>query len=198
MKKISRQSGDVHVTVKGKNITITPALHDLVVQKMTKLDRYHDRLETIEIELCTQKTRESDHHNHVEATTQVTGKTIRVVSEHGDMYAAIDEAVDKLYRQLNRQKERLKSHHGSRFTDSLPAEEPEGLSSASGDSSDGTPTPLVVQRLEMKPLFEDEAIDEIESSKDQILVYLNARNEQVNVLYRRSDGALVLIDPHVG
>lgn len=201
MSKSRHTPGGVSVTVKGKNTAITPALHDQVVHKMVKMDKYLDRLQTIEVELCTEKTRDAGLHNHVEATTYVAGRTIRVSAAHNDMYAAIDEAVDKLYRQLNRKKERMKAHHSSRLVESLPEV---GLEAdveipAAGQLDGGeTHEPTVhVERLSVKPQFEDEAIEELEALGRGFYVFLNARNEQVNVLYRRPDGDYGLIEPAI-
>jgi putative sigma-54 modulation protein len=49
----------------------------------------------------------------------------------------------------------------------------------------------------MKPQFEDEAVEQMEALGHAFYVFLNARNEQVNVLYRRKDGAYGLIEPRV-
>jgi putative sigma-54 modulation protein len=191
MGKGSRTPGGVTVHVKGKNISITPALHDQVVHKMGRLDKYFDLLHDIDVELCTEKTRESIHHNHVEATARVAGRTIRVTAEDADMYAAIDDAVDKLYRQLNRKKERLKGHHGTKFVETLPVEE---IETTDDVPENGTPA-IRVERLNLKPIFEDEALAELEDQNRSFYVFLNASSEQVNVLYRRADGSYGLIEP---
>ena len=197
MKKGHRTSGAVRVQVKGKNMAIAPALREQVIQKMGKLDKYLDRLQQIEVELCTEKTREAIHHNRVEATTRVRGRTIRVTADDSDMHAAIDEAVDKLYRQLNRTKERLKGHHSSKLAElldstSADATEPSGL-------AEEVEAPVIhIERLEVKPQFEDEAIEELDAQGRAFYVFLNARNEQVNVLYRRADGTYGLIEPRAG
>jgi putative sigma-54 modulation protein len=196
MKKGHRTPGGVSVQVKGKNLAVTPALHDQVVHKMNRLDKYLDRLSAIEVELCTEKTRQADHHNHVEATAHVPGRTIRVNADNSDMYAAIDLAVDKLYRQLNRQKERMKTHRGGRGT---PAERSisEGVEKeAEGERA--ADTPLHVERLDVKPQYEEEAIEEMDALGRDFYVFLNARNEQLNVLYRREDGSYGLIEPRTG
>jgi putative sigma-54 modulation protein len=200
MKKAQRARTGVSVQVKGKNLPVTPALRDQVVHKMNKLDKYLDRLDQIEVELSTEKTRDADHHNHVEATTHVAGRTIRVTSVHGDMYAAIDEAVDKLYRQLNRQKERMKSHHPGKTTATQPGvlEDEYGAPAAVDDGLEGSEPIVHIERLEVKPQFEEEAIAEMASSTRDFYVFLNARNEQVNVLYRREDGSYGLIEPRAG
>jgi putative sigma-54 modulation protein len=190
--------GKVSVRVKGKNTVITPALRRLVEQKMGRLDKYHDRLQEIEVELCTEKTREAIRKNHVEVTTHVVGRTLRVTAYDDQMYAAVDEAVDKLYRQLNRQKERLKSHHGTKLAEVLPAPEFEGTQEVGPDSEEAAEPIIHVERLEVKPQFEDEALLEMDAAGRDFYVFLNARNEQVNVLYRRDDGTYGLIEPVAG
>ena len=101
---------------------ITAALRDQVVSKMQRLDKYLDQLNVIHVELCTEPTKSASDHNSVEATATVRGRTIRVRTSNADMYAAIDESVDKLYRQLNRTKERMKTHSGASLANSLPAD----------------------------------------------------------------------------
>lgn len=198
MKKGHRTAGGVAVQVKGKNLTLTPALHDHVVQKMSGLDKYLDQLHEIEVELCTEKTREAGHHNHVEANTHVAGQSIRVTASHEDMYAAIDEAVDKLYRQLNRKKERLKGRHTGRGADTLP-EAGNGEEVAPEAADESLEEPIIrVERLDVKPQFEDEAVADMQLQGHSFYVFLNARNEQVNVLYRHNDGTYGLIEPRVG
>lgn len=199
MKKVHQPHDELTVHVKGRNLTVTPALHDQVVRKLSKLEKYHDRLHDIDVELLTEPTRDAAHRNCVEATTRVLGQTIRVSSTDVDMFAAIDAVVDKLYRHLNRQKERIKSHHGTKLAETLPTEsfvEPENGSPGVDAGADVGPV-VRVERLDMKPLFEDEAIEEMETGGRQFYVFLNGRTEQVNVLYRHEDGGYGLIEPHV-
>jgi putative sigma-54 modulation protein len=198
--RLDRTPGDVVVTVKGKNMTVAPAMRKFVVSKMARLDRYLDRLETIEIELATEKTRETSSQNHVEASARVAGKTIRVVARNADMRSAVDEAVDKLYRQLNRRKERLKSHYPERPAGRLPLAEIEELPEefAPDESTPGKrPAAIEIERLSLEPMFVDEAVAEIRATGYGFYVFLNAHNEHVNVLYRRGDGSLGLIEPSV-
>jgi putative sigma-54 modulation protein len=195
MKKSRHSEGEVQVHVKGKNLTVTPALHDQVVRKMERLDKYLDRLQTIDVELCMEKTRDLDQQCHVEATTHVAGRTLRVTATDGEMYAAVDEVVDKLYRRLNRRKERLKAHAASKLAElPVPGEE-SGPEETFPEASDERTPSIRSERLALEPMFEDEALDELESGDREFLVFLNARSEQVNVLYRRPDGDFGLIEP---
>lgn len=190
MKRAHRTSGGVTVQVKGKGVTVTPHLHEEVARKMERLDKYLDRLQTIQVELVHEKTRDADHQNHVEATAHVPGQTLHVTTTNADMVAAIDEAVDRLYRQLNRKKERMKGHHAPKPAELLLAEE-EPVDSP----VEPTEPVMHVERLAVKPQFEDEAIEELEAQSRPFYVFLNARNEQLNVLYRRVDGSYALIEP---
>jgi ribosome hibernation promoting factor len=200
MKKGQRITGRVTVHVKGKNMSVAPELHDQVVRKMQKLDKYLDRLDEINVELGTESTRDSRHHNHVDATTHVAGRTIRVAASDSQMHAAIDDAVDKLYRQLNRHKERMKTHHGVRLVEAAPPHsETEAVpQTADADEPEDGPDPVLhVEPLDVEPQFEDEAVQELESRTGGFYVFLNARNEQINVVYRRQDGTYGLIEPRV-
>jgi len=194
MKRTHRSGGEVDVHVKGKNLTVTPALHDQVVRKMERLDKYLDRLQVIEIELSQEKTRDLDEQCHVEATTRVAGRTLRVTGIDGEMYAAVDQVVDKLYRRLNRHKERLKGHAGNKLS-----EMPIVLDEPPGDDATAERVPSIrPERLVPDPMFEDEAVDELEAGNRDFLIFLNARNEQINVLYRRTDGDYGLVEPRIG
>jgi putative sigma-54 modulation protein len=195
MKRGHRSAGEVDVEVKGKNLPITAALRDQVVSKMQRLDRYLDQLNVIHVELCTEPTKSASDHNSVEATATVRGRTIRVRTSNADMYAAIDESVDKLYRQLNRTKERMKTHSGASLADSLPPDVQEPADAADGSDEFGDEPTIIVERITTEPMFEDEAVGELESSDRTFLVFLNARSEQVNVLYRHANGTYGLIEP---
>jgi putative sigma-54 modulation protein len=195
MKRTRRDAGDVVVHVKGKNLTVTPALHDQVVRKMERLDKYLDRLQVIDVELCMEKTRDLDQQCHVEATTRVAGRTLRVTGTDGEMYAAVDQVVDKLYRRLNRRKERLKAHSGSKLAE-MPIElEVPTADEAAGEVPAERLPSIVPERITLDPMFEDEAVDELEAGSREFLVFINARNEHVSVLYRRPDGDYGLIEP---
>jgi putative sigma-54 modulation protein len=202
MKRSHQPPGQVEVQVKGSHLVVTQALNDQVVQKMSKLDRYFDRLQTVEVELCWEKTREANQQSRVEAITHVKGRTLRAVATHSDMYAAIDEVVDKLHRSLNRQKERTKAHGTNKFVDILPVDV-ETAESELPDrvqlepDTDGEPE-IIRERLEVKPQFEEEAIAEMDANGLAFYVFMNARNESVNVVYRHADGTYGLIEPQAG
>lgn len=188
MKTANRTSGGIDVHVKGKGLSVTPELRELVERKMSRLDKYHDRLQSVDVELIHEKTRASDQQNAVDVVARVPGQTIRVQASAAEVHAAVDEAVDKMYRHLNRKKERQKAHHGAKAADIVPAEAEEQMASAQ----------ITVERPLVEPLSEEDAVEMLEESRKPLYVFLNARNQQVNVVYRRDDGGYAVIEPRIG
>lgn len=182
-------AGGIDVHVKGKGLTVTPALRDLVERKMARLDKYHDRLQSVDVELIREKTRETDQQSSVDVIARIPGQTIRVQASAADIHAAVDEAVDKMYRNLNRRKERQKAHHGGKAVEVLGVEEPEPAVQTAR---------ITVERPLVEPLDEEDAIQALEDSGRPVYVFLNARNEQVNVVYRRDDGGFSIVEPRAG
>ena len=188
MRTGERTAGGIDVHVKGKGLPVTPALRDLVERKMSRLDKYHDRLQSIDIELNHEKTRAADQQNSVDVVARVPGQTIRVQAAAAEIHAAVDEAVDKMYRHLNRKKERQKGHHGGKAAEMI-ASEPE---------DEPAERRITVERPLVEPLTEEDAIAALDGSGRPHFVFLNARNEQVNVVYRRDDGGYGIVEPRIG
>ena len=95
------------INVIGRHLEITPAIHEYAQNKVSKLPRYYDRIQSIEI-----VADRANHHNkyEVEIIVQVERTdpfVVRVAGE--DFYACIDESVDKLERQLTDHKQKLRN-----------------------------------------------------------------------------------------
>lgn len=188
MKTGNGTAGEIDIHVKGKGLSVTPALRDLVERKMSRLDKYHDRLQSVDVELIHEKTRATDQQNAVDVVARVPGQTIRVQAAAAEIHAAVDEAVDKMYRHLNRKKERQKAHHGSSTAEVMAPGEEEPVATAR----------ITVERPLVEPLSEEDAVEMLEESGRALYVFLNARSQQVNIVYRREDGGYAVIEPRVG
>ncbi len=190
----ARESSPVRVQVTGRHMVVTPALEAYVVKKMAKLDRYLDRLSDVNITLGSGNSHRTGERHLAEATALVKGRPLHAQCVDADMYAAVDGLVDKLHHQLTRLKERAREHK----TSVAPPTE-ETLSTLDDlpldDASTSSPRIVEVKQYAMKPLFPDEAIDEMEELGHTFYVFLSAETERVNVVYRRSDGRFGLIKP---
>jgi putative sigma-54 modulation protein len=177
---------------------VSEPLREYAVTKMARLNRYLDRVSSVEIILSAEHTRESTARNLAQAVATVKGRTIRAECSHADMYAAIDGLVDKLHMQLTRFKERTRGH-----TRRGRIDEPD-TSDASAEDREPNVDPeegdvaanriVEVRQLSLKPMFPDEAIEEMNESGQTFYVFLSAQTEKVSVLYRRADGQYGLVE----
>ncbi|WP_440866848.1 ribosome hibernation promoting factor [Symbiopectobacterium purcellii] len=95
----------MQLNITGHHIEITPALREFVNTKLAKLEQYFDRINQINVVLKVEKVEQI-----ADATLFVNGGELHATSESEDMYAAIDLLIDKLARQLNKHKDKLKQH----------------------------------------------------------------------------------------
>ncbi|ATM94298.1 putative sigma(54) modulation protein [Yersinia frederiksenii] len=95
----------MQLNITGHHVEITEALREFVTTKFAKLEQYFDRINQVYVVLSIEKVKQI-----AEATVHVNGGELHASSEQEDMYAAIDILVDKLARQLNKHKDKLKQH----------------------------------------------------------------------------------------
>ncbi len=96
----------MQINLSGHHVDITPALREYVTQKLERVIRHVDSLTSIQVILSIEKLRQK-----AEARLHVTGNDLYAEATEEDMYAAIDQLVDKLDRQVKRYKEKLVDHH---------------------------------------------------------------------------------------
>ena len=95
----------MQLNITGHHVEITEALREFVTTKFAKLEQYFDRINQVYVVLSVEKVKQI-----AEATVHVNGGELHASSEQEDMYSAIDILVDKLARQLNKHKDKLKQH----------------------------------------------------------------------------------------
>ena len=95
----------MNLTVSGHHVAITPAIRTYVEGKLGRVTRHFDHVIDVTVILTVEKLRQK-----AEVTVHVRGRDIYVESAHDDLYAAIDDMVDKLDRSILRHKDRLKAH----------------------------------------------------------------------------------------
>lgn len=167
-----------------------------IEEKIGKLARYLDQISKATVEVA-----EEQHRNegtvHRAQVTLVGDHGILLRAEHraNDLHAAIDTVHDRLQIQIKRYKEKhwrrgkLRRRSGE-IVDVLPA----------SDGREDTPTehqPRIVRTKEfqVKPMFSDEAVEQMELLGHTFFVFRDAETAQINVLYRREDGNYGLIMP---
>ena len=96
----------MQLSITGHHVDLTESLHDYIEQKFEKLERHYDHITQVHVVVTVEKLL-----HKAEANAHVTGAELFANAHHEDMYAAIDQLVDKLDRQLIKHKEKTVDRH---------------------------------------------------------------------------------------
>lgn len=170
----------MRISISGKNLEVSDYIREVAEKKLSKLERFFPRDTEALVTLSVEKNR-----HIVEVTIPCEGRIIRGEEVSGDMYASLDNVVDKLEKQIGRHRTKLEK--GLR----PPAAAPD----AEEDDEDAPPRIVRVKQFDIKPMDEEEAMLQMDLLGHSFYVFENARTGQVNVLYLRKDGNFGLIEP---
>jgi putative sigma-54 modulation protein len=82
-----------------------------VLTKLERITRHFDQVVDVSVLLTVENKKEKERRQKAEVTLHVKGRDIFVEQSHEDLYAAIDQLMDKLDRQVVRHKDRVQDHH---------------------------------------------------------------------------------------
>ena len=100
----------MNLTISGHHLEITPALRSYVSTKLDRVIRHFDQVVDVRVLLTVENQKEKDKRQRAECRIGVKGNDLFAESSHEDLYAAVDELVDKLDRQIVKHKDKLQSH----------------------------------------------------------------------------------------
>jgi putative sigma-54 modulation protein len=190
----------MQIQVRGKHIDITPGLRSHVEERVSKLGKYLDRIQSVQVTLVCQKGwQQAEINLHSDLVE------LRAQERSLDMYESIDLVAKKMEKQVRRFHERLKDRsHDPRIKD-LAAEraaaelleEQRREDGGEAEAAEETPRIVRTKQLSLKPISAEEAADQMELVDHDFFVFLNADTDQINVLYLRNDGNYGLIQPNV-
>ena len=204
------------IQVTGRHVSVTEAMKEYCRRKVASLHLDYPKIIEVQVILDVQKYRHTAEvilhcSNHI---------TLEASSESNDMYASIEQVLDRIERRMRKYKTRLMQKHRPRRHGVQHLEEKvlrwewlERLAELEQNGTEESPLELAKEEQEqqqeeqhgpevvhtekypVKPMFIDEAVLQMEMSNKQFLVFLNAKTEKVSVLYRRKTGDFGLIEP---
>ncbi len=157
------------------------SLKNYAQEKVARVNKYLDSATEAHVVLSLER-----HLHHADITIHSGTYVLRGREKSEDMYASIDQVVEKLESQVKRFKGKLieRSHQ--------PRDEwPEGAIYESEE--DEMPRIVRTKQFQLKPMPVEEAAMQMELLNHNFYVFLNSENEQVNVIYKRNDGNYALI-----
>ena len=100
----------MNLTISGHHLEVTPALRSYVTGKLDRITRHFDQVVDVKVLLTVENQKEKDRRQRAECNIHVRGNDLFAESAHEDLYAAVDELVDKLDRQVVRHKSKVQEH----------------------------------------------------------------------------------------
>lgn len=173
----------MEIIIHGDKIKITSSMKDYIEEKLGKLDKYLEKSDNVRANVIVKV---SNYTQRVEITIPLKSVILRTEESQQDFYAAIDKAVDKLERQIRKNKTRIASKQ-------LKTDYGFALEEIEQDSSEES---KIVRRkkVEVKPMDEEEAILQMELIGHQFYMYKDGETGKANVVYKRNDGNYGVIE----
>ncbi len=101
----------MNLTISGHHLEVTPALRSYVTNKLDRIKRHFDHVVDVKVLLTIENLKEKERRQKAECNIHIKGIELFAESAHSDLYAAVDDLVDKLDRQVVRHKDRMQAHH---------------------------------------------------------------------------------------
>jgi len=168
----------MEIIIHGDKIRITKAMNEYIEEKLGKLDKYLENSDTVRANVLVKV---KNNQQTVEVTIPLKKFILRSEETNDDFYAAVDKTIDKLERQIRKQKNRIiskKIKPSFEFNFEV-IEKPK--------EKDKTKI-MKRKSIEVKPMSEEEAILQMELLGHQFYMYKDADTNKPAVVYKRKDG----------
>lgn len=176
------------LTVKGRNVDVTTALHEYVDKRFSKLEKYFANELTGTVTLIVEKD------SHIaEVTIPMHRYMLRAEDSSGDMYTSIDNVVEKIERQIRKYKTRI--NRRTKQTEISIADMLETSPAPAVEEHEESDKIVKVKRFPVRMMDPEEAIMQMELLDHDFFVFLNSESDKVDIVYRRKDGQYGLIQP---
>jgi putative sigma-54 modulation protein len=172
------------------NLDSSETLRTYAFEKLDRFDRFLHNPAKANVVLTVEKFR------HIaEINISADGFTINAHEETSDMYSAIDMALDKIDKQIKKNKQKFKKQRSTAARSKAYSHESKGAMPSEVLDDDELPRIMRIKNVDYKPMDVDEAVLQMRLINDSFLVFADAETDQINVLYRLKDGNFGLIQP---
>lgn len=197
---------DYNITITGRHLVVTDAMKDYVIEKISKIEKFSNRIIDVVVTMEVQK-----HEQRVDIVLKFNHIKIKSQAVSENMYTSIDKAVHKIETQLLKYKNKLQDHQTKGVAaidmkvDILRSASEEELLDLNDEIESEnrnrmmdkySPHKIVSKTTRpLKTLTDGEAIMKIDLSGDAFLVYRSEESQKIKIIYRRSDGDFGVILP---
>ena len=171
----------MEVIIRGNKIEITDSMKEYVKEKLAKLEKY-----SIDDMKATVLVKIRNYTQKVEVTIPLKTLILRAEEEASDFYSAVDLVVNKLERQIRKNKTKLKKKEKSGIKELNISEI---IDIPEEDEID-----IKRKKIEIKPMNLDEAILQMELLGHNFYMYKDSDLDSVALVYKRKSGGYGVIE----
>ncbi len=176
------------INIRGDKVLLTDSIKEYVTSKLNKAEKYFGDDSNISVNVVV-RVRGRD--QIIEVTIPTKHFTLRAEESHNDLYAAIDLVIDKIERQIRKNKTRIAKKLRKEASHDFKYEQIPDM-----ETSDLEEKSKIVKRkkLSMKPMNEEEAILQMNLLSHDFFIYKDSDTGNICVLYKRKDDNYGLIE----
>ena len=177
----------IKYSIRGENLEVSEAIRDYVVSKLEKIEKYFQADQELDARVNLKVYREKT--AKVEVTIPLGSITLRAEDVSQDMYGSIDLVTDKIERQIRKNKTKIERKNRNKvsksqlFTDALVE-----------DTDTSQPKVVRSKQIDLKPMDLEEAILQMDLLGHDFFIYVDVEDKSTNVIYRREDGDIGLLE----
>ncbi|MBM6989540.1 MULTISPECIES: ribosome hibernation-promoting factor, HPF/YfiA family [Parafannyhessea] len=185
------------IKISGRKVSVSDSMREHVNSKVGEALKVFDiKPMSCDVVLRVDKNPSNPDRKMCEVTVFVRDYVVRVEASSSDMYAAIDEAAEKVTRQLRKYKTRVIDRK-QRAAVAVP-EHVDDLAELIEPTDDDDDDVLVREKyVDLKPMTEEQALVQTDLLGHDFYVFENAATGLVNVIYHRHNGGYGIIKPRL-
>ncbi len=169
--------------IRGSKLEVTDAIRSYIESKVGKLNKYFENPDNVTASVLIKG---NGYDEKIEVTIPIKNTILRAESSNKDLYAAIDLVIEKLERQIRKNKTRLHRVHKDSALEFIDFE----------INEEEEKEEQIVRRktVEMKPMSEEEAILQMNMIDHDFFIFKNSDTDEVSVIYKRKDNQYGIIE----
>jgi putative sigma-54 modulation protein len=192
----------MEIQVRGNGVRINDGLREFIDRRATRLDRMLDRVVDAKLELRALHNRVGPDTTAAQITIRSGREVLRAEERAADQIVAIDQAFDKLERQIRRVHDKRSRRHApgqETIRDGVPGPETIlAIDEVELDDEQDVGDLVRTKRFAVKPMDVEEAIEQMELLGHDFFLFHYVDEDIPSVVYRRRDGAYGLLIPKGG
>jgi putative sigma-54 modulation protein len=179
----------MQIAVTFRHLETDKGVKDYVKGKLQRLQKYIVNPREVHVVLSAEKFR------HIAEITIIgNGVTLNSQGKNSDLYAAIDQMVEKAERQIRERRGKARRKRSNLS----PSKAPTRRGRSASDMKEEMEIPFITLRKHTlaKPMSLEEAVAQLDLSQEDFLVFINSDAGQMNVLHRGKDGGYEWVEPY--